>query len=173
MTGFEIPFSWRARPKPHMPPEDFLAGVPLLRASLIRFNHVYRGGFKIPLTGGELALLFEDDLAIVFDALPGWLARLASPKEGSEPLLFGSQGTELVLTAQRIGEAIVVSAHSIDPEHPMEAIFQPLTTDAHTFLRAWVTFLSAVLTALADFEPRLCADSGWLDYRTALRALPS
>ena len=167
---FRISYHWAARDVPHEPPEDFLAELPLLAATLIRFNHIYRGEFHVPLRGGVLDFLLEDDFAIVFDRLPEWLSAVAST-ESPSPLLFGSQGTELLLVAERRGDKVVVSAQSIDPKHPLSASLQPLEVSARTFFDQWREFVLAVLNALATFEPKLGGDAGWRDYREAIEAV--
>jgi hypothetical protein len=168
--AFRIGRHWAARHPPHTPPEAFLAELQLLQAALIRFNHAYRGEFQIPLRGGELTLLLEDDFEIVFDQLPGWLGQLAAT-EAPASLLFGSQGSEFVLHAERRGEVITQAAESLDPDRPLPATLQPLDVTAVEFFSAWTDFVLAVLDALADFEPGLRNDAGWRDYRAAMLAV--
>src|SRR5689334_8374978 len=100
--AYHLTYCWVARPSPHAAHDEYLFQLSVLHAALIRFNRAYRGEFQVPFKGGTLTFLLEDDFAIVFDQLPVWLSTIASG-DGKAELLFGSQGTELVMIAERKG----------------------------------------------------------------------
>ena len=157
-----LTYEWSRRPQPHrVDPESLEQFTPLM-AALIRFNHEYRGKFLLPLDGTTLELLLEDDLAIVFERLPAWLQALAAG-DGRQDLLFGSQGTELTLSAQRSGESVGVSARPLDPARWLPG--KPLVISLDSFVRDWSGFLLAFLEELARFESALRLDAEWQDYR--------
>lgn len=163
-----LSFAWRQRPKPHRVNQNYLEQLSLLEGTLTRFTHAYEGEFLIPLQGATLQLLLEDDLLFVFDRLPAWLACLAAG-DGSADLLFGSQGTELVLIAARSGKTVTVSATSLDQTRPF--VGGPLVVSLCIFFEDWTRFLLALLDALAEIEPKLNADEAWQRYRSEIAAV--
>ena len=167
---YQIRYHWTLRPVPHAPPEEYLSELPPLGAVLMRFNHAYHGEFHVPLGEGELTFLLEDDFVIVFDQLPGWLGRLGD-SDGTTAILFGSQGTELLLHATRQQQIITIAAESIDPENPLSPTLRAVCVPVTEFLTAWIDFIVAVLDALAAFDPAISRDEEWQNYREGIRTI--
>jgi hypothetical protein len=159
---------WEQRPEPHAIDPDWLAEQTPVRQALIRFNHAWRGWLRLPLRGHTLSFLLEDDLAMVFDRLPAWLAALAAPG-GEADLLFASQGSELVLYAKQSGEDIVVSATRLDDN--ASPIGHPVAVPRTIFFADWRAFLLSFLEALATLEPALRRDEEWRRYRAMIAAV--
>jgi hypothetical protein len=163
--AYQLTYRWARRPEPHAVDEEYLRDLPLLRATLIRFTHVFSGEFRVPLQGGTLTFLLEDDFTIVFDQLPSWLSTIAAG-EGKAELLFGSQGTELALIAESNGDMVRISAQSLDPEQPLS--MRPLDIRVNEFLREWSGFILDVLDALAKFDSALLQNEEWQQYRASV-----
>ncbi len=163
-----LTWHWEERPEPHGIDAAWLSERAPLRQALIRFNHAWTGEFLVPLHGRTLSFLLEDDLAMVFDRLPAWLATLAVA-DGKAELLFGSQGTELVLRADRSGGDIMVSATRLDDAG--SRIGHPKAVAAGEFFGDWSGFLLSLLDALTDMEPELRRDDDWRRYRALAAAV--
>jgi hypothetical protein len=162
-----LTYRWHRRLQPHEIDPDYLSELPLLTATLVRFNHKYQGEFKVPLQATTLAFLLEDDLAHVFERLPDWLSCVCAGVDPAE-LLFGTQGTELALSAERTGNSVRVSARSFDPSRPLPG--GPLVVPLREFVADWSQFLLTLLEALANLEPRLRTDHTWQQYRDTILA---
>jgi len=168
MTDFALKYDWKLRSDPYPVDEERLVDSPLLLATLERFMSQYKGIFRVPVEGGELEFWFDFDLMQAWDQLPTWLGHLASRPRSEAALEMASQGTMIALVAKRDGERITLRAQSILPEPNLPSYLKPITVPASAFLGEWVKFLTAVLEALAEFEPRLLTDSDWLAYRAAI-----
>jgi hypothetical protein len=159
---------WKERPEPHEIDATWLSEQTPLRQTLMRFNHACRGAFEVPLRGCTLSFLLEDDLAMVVERLPAWLATLAVA-DGKADLLFSSQGTELILHADRSGESIMVSATRLGGGG--WAIDHPIAVPARIFFTDWRPFLLSFLDAMAAIEPASRRNGDWRRYRALVAAV--
>jgi hypothetical protein len=173
MADFTISHRLTKRDRPYGVNEERIAGAPLLWAALQRFIATYQGIFVVPAPGGELELWFDYDLSHTFDDLPGWLNQLARKPRTDAELVFGSQGPELKLVATRDGDRITLRAVSIAGGQASPSNTLALLVPAGRFFSEWKRFLSAVLDALEEFEPKLSNDVEFLSYRDALSRIPS
>jgi hypothetical protein len=172
MADFSIGYHWTERPDPLRVDEADLAAGPLLWATLRRFIARYKGVFTVPLKDKdkdkELEFWFDYDLAQAWDRLPEWLAQLARGAAGEAELDMASEGTMTALIANRDGNQITMRAQSILAGSNFLSSFEPVTAPAAAFLGEWANFLTKVLDALAELEPKLKDDAEWQRYRTTL-----
>jgi len=151
-------------PKPSSRPLDPEAECDLspMSVAMDRFEHRYFYSTVVMKARGHedlMELAFE--VAYALDQLPGWLANLMG-SEKRAGLIFGAQGSERELVAERHGEIIRYwfrSFGSTGGDSPRSE------APARVFLRAWTALGGRLMEELVALTPELEKDPEFLTLR--------
>jgi hypothetical protein len=144
--------------------EEYLAELPPLLAAVRRFKHEYFRAEVVMMAGDREDILeLAFDVAYALTQIPDWLRRLND--EGRASLMFGEQGSEQELIAERRGEVV---EYSLRPFFTNPDACPRARVPAAQFLGEWTRLTGRVLDTLAALQAGLADDPEFKGLRAAL-----
>jgi hypothetical protein len=145
------------------------ASAPLM-AAMQQFNHDYfYSQVSMKADDHEDTLELAFDIVYAITQIPGWLSRLASGNCRSG-LLFGAQGSERELIAERQGQEVV---YWFRPFFSDGADSPRIRAPAAEFLNEWIRLTNKVLDKLVELHPPLPGDPEFEELRKSLNNVPA
>lgn len=157
-------------PKPAATPYGPETGSQLdpMFVAMRRFQHRYFYSTVVMKAGGHEDLMeLPFEVAYALGQLPAWLANLTRPGKRAG-LVFGGQGTERELVAERHGEII---RYWFRPFFSSGGDSPRREVPAGEFVREWIALAEKLMDELVALAPELEKDSEFLALRVEMGKL--